>query len=142
MSRSVGTGSGPCSTDIILFSRAEDVVASLSLGQKQLTATLSMLAIEPKVLLLDEPTSYLDTATANRLFAHLDTLSRDDGWIVLIIEHDLKRLAGFADRFLTIVDGLLQSDGSLDLASAASHPGRSHPAAVFPRPDGRSLVDV
>jgi len=123
-----------------LFSRAEDVVASLSLGQKQLTATLSMLAIEPKVLLLDEPTSYLDTATANRLFAHLDTLSRDDGWIVLIIEHDLKRLAGFADRFLTIVDGLLQSDGSLDLASAASHPGRSHPAAVFPRPDAAPLL--
>ena len=99
-----------------LASRAEHVVTSLSLGQKQLTATLSMLAIEPKVLLLDEPTSYLDTVSANRLFDHLASLSRDDGWIVCIIEHDLKRLVGFADRFLTIVDGELQCDGPLGLS--------------------------
>lgn len=104
-----------------LSGRCEDLVTSLSLGQKQLTATLSMLAIQPRVLLLDEPTSYLDTATANRLFDHLASLSRDDGWIVLIIEHDLNRLAGFTDRFLTIVDGCLQSDGLLNQRPVTPH---------------------
>lgn len=91
--------------------RAEDVVTKLSLGQKQLTAILSMLAIEPKVLLLDEPTSYLDETNAGRVFAHLDALSRERGWIVLVIEHDLTRLSGFADRYLTLADGRLVNDG-------------------------------
>ena len=59
-----------------LAGRAEASLSSLSLGQKQLTAVLSMLAIRPKVLLLDEPTSYLDAATADVLFAHLDALRR------------------------------------------------------------------
>lgn len=96
-----------------LTAKADAVVASLSLGQKQLTAILSMLALEPKVLLLDEPTSYLDTPTADRLFHHLDELSRSRGWIVMVIEHDRHRLSGFADRFLTLTDGRLICDGSM-----------------------------
>lgn len=108
-----------------LVAKAEDKVTSLSLGQKQLTAILSMLAIEPKVLLLDEPTSYLDTATADRLFAHLDSLSRARGWIVCVIEHDRSRLAGFADRFLTMADGRLVADGPL-----------GPPPAPLQRPEG------
>ena len=115
-----------------LLGRAESLVTNLSLGQKQLTATLAMLAIGPKVLLLDEPTSYLDTATANRLFTHLDTLSREAGWIVLIIEHDLERLAGFADRFLSVVAGEIVKDGDLDKGLAASHCGHPLPVAVAP----------
>ena len=108
-----------------LGAKAENKVTSLSLGQKQLTAILSMLAIEPKVLLLDEPTSYLDTATADRLFAHLDDLSRSRGWIVCVIEHDRTRLAGFADRFLTMAEGRLVADGPL-----------GPPPAPFTRPLG------
>jgi energy-coupling factor transport system ATP-binding protein len=92
--------------------RAGESVAKLSLGQKQLTAILSMLAIEPKVLLLDEPTSYLDAATATRIFAHLDSLSRERGWVVLVIEHDLDRLSGFADRYLTLAEGRLVGNGA------------------------------
>ena len=86
-------------------------VATLSLGQKQLTAVLSMLAMEPRVLLLDEPTSYLDAATADRLFAHLGTLCRCHGWIVVVIEHDLARLGGFAQRVLAVSDGRIVADG-------------------------------
>jgi len=114
-----------------LAARAEETVSRLSLGQKQLTAILSMLAIEPKVLLLDEPTSYLDEATATRIFAHLDSLSREQGWIVLIIEHDLSRLAGFANRFLRLADGRLVSDGP---AAPASRHNGSRPIAGPPAP--------
>ncbi len=91
--------------------RRDAPLAKLSLGQKQLTAILSMLAMEPRVLLLDEPTSYLDAATADRVFAHLDALCRDSGWIALVIEHDLPRLAGFADRVLVVSEGRVVADG-------------------------------
>lgn len=91
--------------------RAQASLGSLSLGQKQLTAVLSMLAMEPRVLLLDEPTSYLDAAAADRLFAHLTELSRVHGWIILVIEHDRKRLAGFADRLIALDGGRIVHDG-------------------------------
>ncbi|WP_428565318.1 MAG: ABC transporter ATP-binding protein [Solidesulfovibrio sp. DCME] len=91
--------------------RVEASLATLSLGQKQLTAVLSMLAMQPRVLLLDEPTSYLDSAAADRLFDHLGQLCRCHGWIVLVIEHDLERLAGFAERVLALRDGRLVFDG-------------------------------
>jgi energy-coupling factor transport system ATP-binding protein len=94
-----------------LAGRAEAAVATLSLGQKQLTAVLSMLAIRPKVLLLDEPTSYLDAAAADVLFAHLGTLCRETGLTVVVIEHDLNRLSGFADRYLALEQGRLVYDG-------------------------------
>ncbi|MHC1713476.1 MAG: ABC transporter ATP-binding protein [Solidesulfovibrio sp.] len=94
-----------------LSARRDMPLSALSLGQKQLTAILSMLAIVPKVLLLDEPTSYLDASSADRLFEHLDALCRTDGWVVIVIEHDLRRLAGFADRFLRLEDGCLCYDG-------------------------------
>ncbi|EKO41111.1 MAG: ATPase component of ABC-type transport system (duplicated ATPase domain) [Solidesulfovibrio magneticus str. Maddingley MBC34] len=91
--------------------RSQASLGSLSLGQKQLTAVLSMLAMEPRVLLLDEPTSYLDAAAADRLFAHLTELSRENGWIILVIEHDRKRLAGFADRLIALDGGRIVHDG-------------------------------
>ncbi|KHK01479.1 ABC transporter ATP-binding protein [Desulfovibrio sp. TomC] len=109
-----------------LAGRAEIALGTLSLGQKQLTAVLSMLAIRPKVLLLDEPTSYLDAATADRLFAHLDRLSRETGLVVMVIEHDLDRLSGFADRYLALENGRLVYDGP-----AAAFPGSR------PLPPGR-----
>lgn len=107
-----------------LSGRGGAAVSALSLGQKQLTAILSMLAIVPKVLLLDEPTSYLDAATADRLFEHLDGLCRTDGWVVLVIEHDLRRLAGFADRFLRLEDGRLCHDGPPSAGAGRRELGR------------------
>ncbi len=126
--------------------RAEAQLATLSLGQKQLTAVLSMLAMQPRVLLLDEPTSYLDTAAADRLFDHLGQLCRCHGWIVLVIEHDLDRLAGFADRVLGLRDGRLVHDGpwgSLPVPPEA--PGQGLPPFAVPGcagEDAPPLVDI
>lgn len=117
-----------------LSGREEAALTKLSLGQKQLIAILSMLAIRPKVLLLDEPTSYLDAATADRLFDHLDALCRDRGLVVLVIEHDLTRLSGFADRLLALEGGRLVFDGP-----TAAFPPRKRlaPLPEIPPPDGR-----
>jgi len=118
-----------------LQDRRDDSIAGLSLGRKQLVAILSMLAIVPRVLLLDEPTSYLDAQAADRLFAHLRALCRDEGWVALVIEHDLRRLAGFADRFLAMDGGRLVYDGPpAEFPQRPGLPRRRRPAA--PANDG------
>jgi energy-coupling factor transport system ATP-binding protein len=128
--------------------RAQASLGSLSLGQKQLTAVLSMLAMEPRVLLLDEPTSYLDDAAADRLFAHLSELSREHGWIILVIEHDRKRLAGFADRLIALDGGRIVHDGPAPAwdARGAEAGERDDVLAVLPpfsppSPDAAPLVE-
>jgi energy-coupling factor transport system ATP-binding protein len=116
--RAQGLAPGACREAVgLLLARyglagfAEAPLGTLSLGRKQLAAVLSMLAIRPKVLLLDEPTSYLDAAAADVLFAHLDGQSRETGLVVMVIEHDLARLSGFADRYLALDRGRLAYDG-------------------------------
>ena len=64
-------------------------VTTLSLGWKQRLSVASMLALDPRVLLLDEPTSYLDEATADLLFDVLATQAERTVLTVLLIEHDL-----------------------------------------------------
>ena len=123
-----------------LAGRAEAALGKLSLGQKQLTAVLSMLAIRPKVLLLDEPTSYLDAATADRLFAHLDRLSRETGLVVMVIEHDLARLSGFADRYLALENGRLTYDGPA--SGFAVREPRLPDRPTAPTPDRASATPV
>ncbi len=124
-----------------LTSRRDAAVSALSLGLKQKTAIASMLAVGPRILLLDEPTSYLDAASADRLFRHLVRLSEEEGWVILVIEHDLRRLAGFTDRFLALREGRLVHDGP---AGAYASPGPALSAralAPFPRVNGhRPLV--
>ena len=126
--------------------RSQASLGSLSLGQKQLTAVLSMLAMEPRVLLLDEPTSYLDAAAADRLFAHLTELSRENGWIILVIEHDRKRLAGFADRLIALDGGRIVHDGLMNAQSAATGEGIETLPALPPfpavSPDAAPLVEL
>lgn len=86
-------------------------VSTLSLGWKQRLALASMLALAPKVLLLDEPTSYLDEPTADLLFDLLTDLSKDAGLTVLVIEHDLRRLARWASRLVAMRQGRIAFDG-------------------------------
>ena len=71
-----------------------------------------MLALDPKVLLLDEPTSYLDEATADLLFDVLAAQTEHTGLTVLLIEHDLPRLVPWASRLVAMQQGRIVFDGS------------------------------
>ena len=86
-------------------------VNTLSLGWKQRLSVASMLALDPKVLLLDEPTSYLDEATADLLFDVLAAQTQDTGLTVLLIEHDLPRLVPWASRLVAMSQGRIVFDG-------------------------------
>jgi energy-coupling factor transport system ATP-binding protein len=86
-------------------------VTTLSLGWKQRLSVASMLALDPKVLLLDEPTSYLDEATADLLFDVLAAQAERTGLTVLLIEHDLPRLVPWASRLVAMRQGRIVFDG-------------------------------
>ena len=80
------------------------VIASLSGGQKQKVAIASILALEPKVLVLDEPTAELDPASSLQVFELLERYAREHGTTVVVVEQKIALLSQFAD-LLVIVDG-------------------------------------
>ena len=79
------------------------VIASLSGGQKQKVAIASILALEPKVLVLDEPTAELDPASSLQVFALLARYAREHGTTIVVVEQKIALLSEFAD-LLVIVD--------------------------------------
>ncbi len=81
-----------------------EMVADLALADRQLVAIARAMARKPKLLILDEPTSSLSAAEAQRLFALLDRL-RDAGVAILYISHRMSDIRRIADRIVTMRDG-------------------------------------
>ncbi|BAS26733.1 energy-coupling factor ABC transporter ATP-binding protein [Limnochorda pilosa] len=77
---------------------------ALSGGQMQRLAIASVLAMEPQVLVLDEPTSQLDPAGSREVFEAVVSLC-DRGMAVVMAEHKVDRLAARADRILVLHRG-------------------------------------
>lgn len=79
--------------------------AKLSGGQKQLLNLASILAMQPKVLLLDEPTSQLDPIAATDFLAAVKRVNTELGVAVLITEQRLQDVFPMADRVIVLDDG-------------------------------------
>lgn len=75
-------------------------ISSLSGGEKQRVAIAAVLAVQPEVLVLDEPTSQLDPQAADEVLTALRQLNEDLGLTVILSEHRLERVAQYADRIL------------------------------------------
>jgi biotin transport system ATP-binding protein len=90
-----------------LADHAHDSVHSLSGGQRQLLALAGVLAIEPTIVVADEPTTLLDRANTRRV---ADTLFGLDQQLVLVT-HDLD-LAARCDRVLVVDDARVVADGT------------------------------
>lgn len=84
---------------------------ALSGGQQQRLAIASMLVMEPRLLVLDEPTSQLDPAGKKQVFAVLDQLAAAGEMTVVIIEHELEWIGNFADRVIVMAEGRIVNDG-------------------------------
>ncbi len=89
-----------------LADRGEHRSGELSGGEQQRLSIARALITKPKVLLADEPTGDLDTATAERVFALLQELCREQGLASVIVTHNME-FARRCDRLLRLRDGRL-----------------------------------
>ena len=82
---------------------------SLSGGQQQRVAIARALVHRPTLVLADEPTGNLDTASSDEVFALMRRFNRELGTTVLVVTHD-PRIADACDRVVELVDGRVRSD--------------------------------
>ena len=82
-------------------------VAELSGGQKQLLNLASIMAMQPSVLILDEPTSQLDPIAAAEFLAAVGKINRELGTTVIMTEHRLEDVLPMSDRLLVLDEGKL-----------------------------------
>ncbi|TLY05556.1 MAG: ABC transporter ATP-binding protein [Thaumarchaeota archaeon] len=86
-------------------------VFSLSGGQKQRLALAAVLAMRPRLLILDEPTSMLDPVGTRQVFEVVDKLRKEAGITVLLAEQKVEKVAEFAERVFFIADGSIILEG-------------------------------
>lgn len=79
----------------------------LSGGQKRRVAIAGVMAMEPDVLILDEPTAGLDPAGRDKILGHIKAYHRRTGNTTLIVSHSMEDIASFADRILVMSDSKL-----------------------------------
>jgi energy-coupling factor transporter ATP-binding protein EcfA2 len=77
-------------------------ISTLSGGERQRVAVAAVLTLQPRVLVLDEPTSQLDPQSAGEVLDTLVRLNRELGLTILLSEHRLERVMAYADRIVYV----------------------------------------
>jgi len=94
-----------------IYDLREREPSELSGGQQQRVAIASVLAMQPEVMILDEPTSFLDPLSAKRIFEVIRDLNRKLGITVVLVEHRLDLTAKYADHIVVMDEGKVLLDG-------------------------------
>ena len=120
---------------------ADRLVEELSGGQRQRVWIAMVLAQDTPVMLLDEPTTYLDISHQLELMELVRGLNRDEGRTVALVLHDLNQACRYADHLIVMSDGRIASRGRPDevmteqlLAEVFSLEARVVPDPVFGTP--------
>lgn len=105
----------------------EKKVFSLSGGQKQLLNLAAVMVMQPKILILDEPTAQLDPIAAKEFLTVLKRINQEVGTTVIITEHRLEDVLPDSDKVLFMTDGLLTYFGNTSefvnmIAGDLAHP--------------------
>ncbi len=116
--------------------------ATLSGGQKQLLALASVMALSPKILLLDEPTSQLDPIAASGFINTLQKINRELGMTVILSEHRLEEVFPIADRVVVMDEGKIVCSDEPEkvcgtLAKSPISAGFPSAARIFSGLDGK-----
>ena len=86
----------------------------LSGGQKRKVAIAGVLAMEPELLILDEPTAGLDPAGRDELFEEIAGLRRNYAMTILLVSHSMDDVARYADEVLVLHQGELKLEGTVE----------------------------
>lgn len=97
-------------TFLNLLPLRDQFTATLSGGEKQKLALASVIAMHPRILILDEPTSQLDPIAAAEIFNLVETLNREMGYTIILIEQRLERCFHLADRLIIMEQGKIICD--------------------------------
>lgn len=95
-----------------LQSVRDQFVSSLPYGKRKLVELGRALAIEPKVLLLDEPSAGMNTEEKDDLKIWIKDIQEDYQVTILLIEHDMNMVMGISDRILAISQGVKITEGT------------------------------
>lgn len=87
-------------------------VSDLSGGERQRVSIARTLYVDPEVLLLDEPTAHLDTATETKIEELLAELIRDNGLTCILVTHDTAQARRLGDRVVRFEDGRITAEGT------------------------------
>ena len=100
---------------------AERSIHDLSGGERQRVLIARALAQEPKVILLDEPTSFLDLRYKREIFRLISSLSREKGLSVVIVSHDIDLVSQYCHRLILLKNGLIYEMGEPEEVITASN---------------------
>ena len=101
---------------------ATKMPAELSGGMAKRIALARAMALDPELLVLDEPTAGLDPDLSRGFVELIKTLSREHALTVFMITHDLDMLATLATRVAVLAEGRVTVDGPLDVVKQSGHP--------------------
>jgi len=94
-----------------LASRASERAASLSHGDQRKLEVAVMMALEPKILLFDEPTAGMSIDEVPVVLDLIARLKQDAGKTILLVEHKMDVVRSLADRIIVLHNGRLVADG-------------------------------
>ena len=125
--------------------RVDGYAHQLSGGMRQRVGIALALALEPAMVILDEPTTALDVIVEREILEQIRGLQRELGFAVLFITHDLARMLQFSDRVAVFYAGRLAEVGPADdLRTDPKHPYTQGLLRAFPSLHGeaRDLVSI
>ncbi len=126
-------------------------ISELSGGQKQLLNLASVMAMQPKVLILDEPTAQLDPIAATEFLATLKRINQELGTTIILSEHRLEEVFPIADQVAVLDQGKLLINDRPEMVAAylsehqnVMYQGLPAPMKIYAavKPDGKCPLTV
>jgi oligopeptide/dipeptide ABC transporter ATP-binding protein len=120
--------------------RVEDYPYEFSGGMRQRAMIAMALALEPRILIADEPTTALDVTIQAQIMKLIQDLNEERGLAVILITHDLGVIAEVVDRVLVMYAGqIVEHATALDLFDRPEHPYTEALLSALPQVEGEGI---